>query len=193
MCLYSQLAPVASTVSRPVLHRYSKLWKERAKLLKEDKRKQRTYGSCPEYPDNKCPAVVAFASTANAQLALYRSKKGVFARESVMHSAQMMPAYLWWDLNGGTVKELQTIARLVLAQPASASICERINSEFAFVKDRRRNGLKHDKANKLVSMFHNFRIFKNMTKSEYAESANPWTTDEDPMPSITKWGINHYQ
>jgi len=40
----------------------------------------------------------------------------------------------------------------VLSQPASASICERINSEFAFVKDRRRNRLDHDRANKLVDL-----------------------------------------
>ena len=44
---------------------------------------------------------------------------------------------------------------LVLSQPASASIIERINSEFAFVKDRRRNRLSHKKANKLVGLFHN--------------------------------------
>ena len=46
--------------------------------------------------------------------------------------------------------ELQCFARMVLAQPASASICERINGEFEFVKDRRRNRLDHEKAKKLV-------------------------------------------
>jgi len=61
---------------------------------------------------------------------------------------------MWWDMHGSTTPELQTVARLVLAQPASASICERINSEFAFVKDRRRNRLAHSKANKLVGLFH---------------------------------------
>ena len=65
-----------------------------------------------------------------------------------------MPAHLWWDTYGSSVaelSELQYVARLVLSQPASASICEKINSEFAFVKDRRRNRLKHARANKLVS------------------------------------------
>ena len=46
-------------------------------------------------------------------------------------------------------------AAVALAQPASASICERINSEFAFIKDPRRNRLGHEKANKLVAIFHN--------------------------------------
>jgi hypothetical protein len=39
------------------------------------------------------------------------------------------------------------MARIALAQPASASICERINSEFAFIKDRKRNRLGHDMSN----------------------------------------------
>ena len=64
-----------------------------------------------------------------------------------------------------------------LAQPASASICERINSEFEFVKDRRRNRLGHDKANKLVALFHNLRLLKRMKKPDYAEPAIAWTDD----------------
>ena len=39
---------------------------------------------------------------------------------------------------------------------------ERINSEFEFVKDRRRNRLSHEKANKLVALFHNLRLLKRM-------------------------------
>ena len=53
-------------------------------------------------------------------------------------------------------------------EPASASICERINSEFAFVKDRRRNRLAHCKANKLVGLFHNLRLLKRMQKASSA-------------------------
>ena len=58
---------------------------------------------------------------------------------------------------------------MILAQPASASICERINSEFEFVKDRRRNRLSHYKANKLVRLFHNLRLLKRMKKPQYSE------------------------
>ena len=75
---------------------------------------------------------------------------------------------MWWDTHGSTTPELQTVARMVLAQPASASICERINSEFAFVKDRRRNSLAHSKANKLVGLFHNLRLLKRMRQVTYA-------------------------
>ena len=68
---------------------------------------------------------------------------------------------------------------MVLAQPASASICERLNSEFAFVKDRRRNSLSHDKANKLVGLFHNLRLLMRMKRVSYAEPAVAWTDDLD--------------
>ena len=58
------------------------------------------------------------------------------------------------------------VARLVLAQPASASICERINGEFAFVKDPRRNRLTHAKANKLVGLSHNLRLLARALRSQ---------------------------
>ena len=94
-----------------------------------------------------------------------------------MDTASKTPAYKWWDQNGASVPELQWFARMVLAQPASASICERINSEFEFVKDRRRNRLAHDKADKLVSLFHNLRLLKRMSKPKYTEPAIGWTDD----------------
>jgi hypothetical protein len=82
-----------------------------------------------------------FVVKINSQLALYKNKKGITGRPGVLLSVKSMPANLWWDQNGSTFKELQMMARIVLAQPASASICERINSEFAFIKDRKRNRL----------------------------------------------------
>jgi hypothetical protein len=113
-----------------------KKWAARKKLIEKDPLAQKTMDEFPDYPDCKDPDVKAFCSAANQQLAMYRGKKGIFAREWVMEGARDMPAYLWWDQNGGSVPELQCFARMVLAQPASASICERINSEFEFVKVR---------------------------------------------------------
>ena len=104
---------------------------------------------------------------------------GMFARSWVMASAEQQPAYLWWDANGASCPELQCMARLVLSQPASASICERINSEFAFVKDRRRNKLEHTKANKLVALFHNLRLLTRMRKPGYSEPAIGWNNDDN--------------
>ena len=64
--------------------------------------------------------VKEFCKKVNSQLSLYRGKKGVFARDWIMEAAAETPSYMWWDQNGGSVPELQTVACLVLSQPASA-------------------------------------------------------------------------
>ena len=146
--------------------RFSKAWALRGRAINAEPLACREWKHYPDgYPTSETKEVMAFCSVANAQLATYRGKKGIFGRPWVMASAKDMPAYQWWDSNGASVPELQKVACIVLAQPASASICERINSEFAFVKDRRRNRLGHDKANKLVRIFHNLRLIKRMNKS----------------------------
>ena len=67
----------------------------------------------------------------------------------------------------------------------------RINSEFAFIKDRRRNKLGHEKANKLVGLFHNLRLLAKMNKTKYVEPAIGWN-DDDLCSGIQKFGIaNH--
>jgi hypothetical protein len=129
-------------------------------------------------------------STRNSQLALYKNKKGITGRPGVLLSVKSMPAYLWWDQNGSTFKELQMMARIVLAQPASASICERINSEFAFIKDRKRNRLGHDKANKLVALFHNLRLIWRMATLKCVEPAVDHTDSDDALfvSGVTTFG-----
>jgi len=84
------------------------------------------------------------------------------------------------------------VARIVLAQPASASICERINSEFAFIKDPRRNRLEHNRANKLVALFHNLRLIARVKKPTYVEPAIGWN-DEDFNSGVTKFGVANYE
>ena len=51
--------------------------------------------------------------------------------------------------------------------------------EFEFVKDRRRNRLSHEKANKLVSLFHNLRLLKRMKKPQYSEPMIAWGDSEE--------------
>ena len=164
---------------------YTNIWKERCAAIKADPTKQ--LKNFPIYPMSKTDDEVAsFCAKATMQLSLYRGKKGTFAWPWVFKSAQDMPAYMWWDQHGSSVPELQAVARMVLAQPASASICERINSEFAFVKDRRRNRLSHERANKLVALFHNLRLLKRMKAIAYAEPAVGWS-DNLERSSVTKF------
>lgn len=68
---------------------------------------------------------------------------------------------------------------MVLARPCSASISERIKSEFEFVKDRRRKRLGHDKANKLVAMLHNLLLLKRMPEPRYHEASIAWRESVD--------------
>ena len=136
-------------------------------------------GGIPEYLSSTNDRdVQLFCTQVSAQLVLYRGRKGEFARNWIFSAAEGMPAYEWWEQYGSSVPELQTVACIILSQPSSASIIERINSEFSFVKDRRRNRLGHFKANKLVSLFHNLRLLKRMRKLIFTEQCIGWN-DED--------------
>ena len=97
-----------------------------------------------------------------------------------------------WQSYGASVPDLQKFATLVLSQPSSASICERINGEFAFVKDPRRNRLRHEKAAKLVGLFHNLRLIFRMKKPNYVETAVGWN-DEDKQTGLSKYGVTNYE
>lgn len=171
---------------------FAKLWKQRADMIAADPKKQKTFTHYPKYPQVNDEKVKEFCAMANAQLALYRSKKGIFERDWIFDSARTTPAYLWWDSNGGSVPQLQKVARLVLSLPTSSSICERINGEFAFVKDARRNHLKHEKASKLVGLFHNLRLLARMKSTMYTEPALGWN-DEDTKTGLSTFGVANYE
>lgn len=154
-------------------------WKARQRSIEMNPAAHRLWLDYPTYPDASDSNVQEFCVKVASQLAVYRGKKGMFARPWIMAAAKDMPAYMWWDQHGSSVPELQAVARIVLAQPSSSSICERINSEFEFVKDRRRNKLSHSKANKLVALFHNLRLLKRMKQPQYEEPAVGWSEDVD--------------
>ena len=171
--------------------RFTKAWAARKAAISKDPLAGRSWDNYPKYPTVETPEVREFCIKVTAQLSMYRSKKGIFGCAWIMEAAKDMPAYLWWDQNGSSVPELQSVACMVLAQPASASICERINSEFAFVKDRRRNRLGHNKANKLVRIFHNLRLLHRMKKTVFTEPAIGWL-DEPEKAGVTKYGVANY-
>ncbi|KAL3929663.1 MAG: hypothetical protein SGPRY_001862 [Prymnesium sp.] len=79
-----------------------------------------------------------------------------------------------------------------MVRPSSSSICELINGEFEFVKDKRRNRLTHTKAEKLVGLFHNIRLLHRMKKPMYTEPAIGWN-EEDAKTGLVKFGLNHYE
>jgi len=109
---------------------YTELWKKRRAAISKDLTTQlKDFSAYPTAETDE--EVREFCAKACAQLAQYRGKKGSFAWPWAFgEGAKNTPAYMWWDMRGSTTPELQTVARMVLAQPASASICERINSDF---------------------------------------------------------------
>ena len=168
------------------------LWKLRAELIASDSSAWKNYTHYPQYPTCSTPAVKMFCRQVSEQLLIYRERKGLFASEWVFDAAETMPAAAWWDTYGASVPELQKFARMLLSQPSSASICERINSEFAFVKDPKRNRLKHEKANMLVALFHNLRLLFRMKKANYTEPMVGWN-EEDRLTGLTKYGVCHFE
>ena len=58
--------------------------------------------------------------------------------------------------------------------------------------DPRRNKLEHEKANKLVALFHNLRLLSRMAKPAYSEPAIGWN-QEDDAAGVVKYGVANYE
>ena len=172
--------------------RFSARWQQRKELIAADPKSLAQWTYYPDYPTSDSDHVKTFCVKVNEQLQLYRDGCGAFARSWLLETAQKMPAHHWWAQYGASTPELRNFACLVLSQAGSSSICERINCEFAFIADRKRNRLAHARANKLVSLFHNLRLLKRMNKVNYEEPAVSWT-DVDEASGITKYGVVSYE
>ena len=82
--------------------------------------------------------------------------------DSTDPNVHVAPLYKWWDAMGGGAKALQTIARRILGQVYSASICEHNWSMYSYVHNRaRRNRLKHSRAEDLVYIYTNNRLLRH--------------------------------
>ena len=57
---------------------------------------------------------------------------------------------------------------------------------------QRRNKLEHEKANKLVALFHNLRLLSRMAKPAYSEPAIGWN-QEDDAAGVVKYGVANYE
>lgn len=61
------------------INKYRDNWQARAKLIEADPLKQQTWAGYPKYPTTDSVGVKQFIKDVNAQLSLYRSKKGAFS------------------------------------------------------------------------------------------------------------------
>lgn len=71
------------------------LWSKRCDLIVKNPLKQKSMEHFPTYPGTSHQSVSGFLIQVNSQLALYRGKKGMFARPYVFEAAKKMPAYMW--------------------------------------------------------------------------------------------------
>ena len=71
------------------------MWLKRCAAIEADPEAQQLWTDYPSYPDCKDKDVKAFCTKVLGQLAQYRGKKGMFGHDSVLESAQSMPAYMW--------------------------------------------------------------------------------------------------
>lgn len=67
-----------------------------------------------------------------------------------MAAQKDMVAWEWWDQYGYFWPELRYVAMRILAQPSSASSCERNWSTYDFIHNKRRNKLTLARADDLV-------------------------------------------
>ncbi|CAI7905175.1 unnamed protein product [Closterium sp. NIES-54] len=82
-----------------------------------------------------------------------------------------MDMEMWWAWNGTDNVALATLARRVLAQPVSASPCERGWSTWDSVHTARRNRLGSEKCRDLVYVAHNWNVVRKWSRDSVAGRA----------------------
>jgi len=76
------------------------------------------------------------------------------------NAAKTLPPHRWWALYGHPLPLLSKLAQQVLMQPTSASSCERNWSLFDFILSTKRNRLKPETFEKLVTIKSNETLYK---------------------------------
>ena len=90
----------------------------------------------------------------------FLKNKGPF-QEAVDPILQGAPPHEWWDAMGSEAKALQTIARQILTHVCSISSCEQNWSIYSFVHNKVRNCLQPSRAEDLVYIYTNSRLFRH--------------------------------
>jgi hypothetical protein len=108
------------------------------------------------------------------QLGKYQSGGGVFSKEYVKKSAKTMPPAEWWDLFGGHIPLLKSVAMTVLSQPVCASAAERNWSVYGAIKTPARGRLGHAVADKLVYCHEAIHMQTKLQDANYVQSVERW-------------------
>ncbi|KAG0595794.1 hypothetical protein M758_UG198100 [Ceratodon purpureus] len=97
----------------------------------------------------------------------------------------------WWDAMGGGARALQTIARRILGQVCSVSACERNWSMYSYVHSKVRNRLKHVRAEDLVYIYTNSRLWYGLEEVHSDDDLDGEDPDEDDEEEDVGRGGDH--
>lgn len=97
-----------------------------------------------------------------AQLLQYRARTGSFANVFIWEDAQLVDPLTWWRCHGGNASELQKLAINILNIPTSSAASERCWSAMGNIHDAGRNRLTDERAEKLLFIYFNERIFNKL-------------------------------
>lgn len=120
--------------------------------------------------------------TVLGDLAEFRSKQGFFSKTYLWKAAINTEPITWWK-GFCDEKELSKVAVKILSLPASAASCERNWKVFSHTKTKKRNRLKIEKTNKLVSIKFNLQLLddEDLKVVDESEETNDSVDNDDTM------------
>ena len=92
----------------------------------------------------------------------------------MMDFMQRYPAHQFWSNKGYAFPKLRIVAMRLLAQQASSSASERINSEMGWLMDDKSNSLGHDNLQNITWVHHNLRLLNKMQDPTFEDVNIVW-------------------
>ncbi|XP_052109206.1 uncharacterized protein LOC107460861 [Arachis duranensis] len=120
----------------------------------------------------------------NIELASFSDGRGVFDDYDSLNDRGIVDAKSWWLIHGSKAKFLQPIALSLLEQPSSSSYCERNWSTYSFIHSLKRNKLKPKRAENLVFVHTNLRLFSRKTPQHNKGETMMWDIAGDAFSPI---------
>ena len=96
----------------------------------------------------------------------YTLSIGPFGSMRAIRGRETFSSLEWWNMHGGAIPLLQTLALRVLSQVVNTSFAVRCWSAYSFIHSVKRNRLSLDRAENLVYVHYNLRLL-----SHYCEDA----------------------
>ena len=117
---------------------------------------------------------VQLANDLSEELAAFRlGDRGI---DSAMHVdfMQRKPAFQFWNSKGYLFPKLRVVAMRLLAQQASSSASERVNSEMGWLMDDKSNSLSQAYLENITWVHHNLRLLNDIDDPEYEDVNILW-------------------